>query len=309
MQMKTDSFPVQALYLLVYSSAVICAASTVMLRRKLSGPGGRAAGTLAVCSAVCTSLLSIQVFLGTAGFTDQLQPRPAMLLIFILNTIIAAGVSAAVILSLFLANLFRPAQGSGLINKTAAAAASAIFLTATALQTAALLFHSAGAAEVLGLVTAAATGGSLLVLVYSAVRIFIPIRNESGEPGFRSFRIFIASAVGVLMLLITAGGSIGTLAAPAGFILINTAVLILLRDISSKAPPLPVKSPETICRELGLSARETEVALLLSKGHSYKEIADILCISMSTTQTHTGRIYSKLGTGNKTELSNLLNGR
>jgi DNA-binding NarL/FixJ family response regulator len=43
-----------------------------------------------------------------------------------------------------------------------------------------------------------------------------------------------------------------------------------------------------------LSARETEVLKLLSKGHLIKEIADQLGISFVTVRTHIRRIYEKL---------------
>ena len=55
-----------------------------------------------------------------------------------------------------------------------------------------------------------------------------------------------------------------------------------------------------------LSARELEVALLLSKGLSYKTIGDLIEISHSTVNKHALSIYKKLGISNKTELSGLI---
>lgn len=49
-----------------------------------------------------------------------------------------------------------------------------------------------------------------------------------------------------------------------------------------------------VAGEEPLSVRETEVLELLSKGHTYKEIADELNISYSTVHTHIERIYKKL---------------
>jgi DNA-binding NarL/FixJ family response regulator len=43
-----------------------------------------------------------------------------------------------------------------------------------------------------------------------------------------------------------------------------------------------------------LSPREREVLELLARGYLYKEIADLLHISMATVNTHTRRIYEKL---------------
>jgi DNA-binding CsgD family transcriptional regulator len=56
----------------------------------------------------------------------------------------------------------------------------------------------------------------------------------------------------------------------------------------------------------GLSPREREVAFALTKGYSYKEIADRLSISLATVKTHVNRIYEKTGTGNKMEFARKL---
>ena len=44
----------------------------------------------------------------------------------------------------------------------------------------------------------------------------------------------------------------------------------------------------------GLSPREREVLRLLARGYMYKEICDVLNLSMSTVNTHIHRIYEKL---------------
>jgi len=43
-----------------------------------------------------------------------------------------------------------------------------------------------------------------------------------------------------------------------------------------------------------LSPREREVLELLARGHLYKEIAELLQISVPTVNTHIHRIYEKL---------------
>lgn len=55
-----------------------------------------------------------------------------------------------------------------------------------------------------------------------------------------------------------------------------------------------------------LTDREKEIALLLSKGMTYKEISVALFISVPTVKTHTSNIYRKLEVKNKTELTLLL---
>jgi len=56
-------------------------------------------------------------------------------------------------------------------------------------------------------------------------------------------------------------------------------------------------TPET----RSLSAREREVLELLTRGHLYKEVCDMLGISMSTVNTHARRIYEKLHVRSRAE--------
>ena len=51
----------------------------------------------------------------------------------------------------------------------------------------------------------------------------------------------------------------------------------------------------------GLTDREEQVLALLAKGHSYKEIADLLNISFETVRTHVRSIYDKLHVHSRTE--------
>jgi DNA-binding NarL/FixJ family response regulator len=50
-----------------------------------------------------------------------------------------------------------------------------------------------------------------------------------------------------------------------------------------------------------LSDREQEILSYLAKGYRYKEIADILCISIETVRTHIRNIYEKLHVHSRTE--------
>jgi DNA-binding CsgD family transcriptional regulator len=59
---------------------------------------------------------------------------------------------------------------------------------------------------------------------------------------------------------------------------------------------------------LGLTQRETEIALLLSERFSMPEIADRLFISRRTVEKHVERIYSKLGVRRKKEVGEHLRG-
>lgn len=54
-----------------------------------------------------------------------------------------------------------------------------------------------------------------------------------------------------------------------------------------------------------LTNREKEVALLVAQGLSNREIADKLCISIKTVESHLTRIYEKLGIRSRTRLVKL----
>jgi DNA-binding NarL/FixJ family response regulator len=58
-----------------------------------------------------------------------------------------------------------------------------------------------------------------------------------------------------------------------------------------------VHVPNLAVRTFGepLTAREVEVLSLLSGGHSAREIADHLTVSVSTVQRHIANIYKKIG--------------
>lgn len=56
----------------------------------------------------------------------------------------------------------------------------------------------------------------------------------------------------------------------------------------------------------GLTARETEVALLALKGLSSPEIGQVLQMSEKTARQHLGKVYEKLGVRGRGELAHLL---
>lgn len=62
----------------------------------------------------------------------------------------------------------------------------------------------------------------------------------------------------------------------------------------------------TIAREGHLSARETEVFLLLAKGRSAPFIRDELMVSLNTVSSHIKHIYGKLGVHSRQELLDLV---
>ena len=69
-------------------------------------------------------------------------------------------------------------------------------------------------------------------------------------------------------------------------------------------------SPAATCKMLasqfGLTARETDVLLLVGEGRSYQKIADSLGISLGTVQGHVKCLYRKLGVHTKQEVIELV---
>ncbi len=56
-----------------------------------------------------------------------------------------------------------------------------------------------------------------------------------------------------------------------------------------------------------LTNRENQVLALISEGKLYKEVADILSLSIDTVKKHVSHIYKKLEVSNKTEAINIYN--
>jgi DNA-binding CsgD family transcriptional regulator len=86
---------------------------------------------------------------------------------------------------------------------------------------------------------------------------------------------------------------------PASAVVVRRAgeqsVVIVLVDRPAAEPT----NPATICRTLGLTPRQTDVALLLAERHSCREIAVRLNMSFHTARCHTERILEKLGVRSK----------
>jgi DNA-binding NarL/FixJ family response regulator len=55
-----------------------------------------------------------------------------------------------------------------------------------------------------------------------------------------------------------------------------------------------------------LTAREVEIARLVATGKRNKEIADELCLSQYTVETHLKHIYEKLEIRSRTEITNFV---
>lgn len=104
-------------------------------------------------------------------------------------------------------------------------------------------------------------------------------------------------------------------AGASGYILKNTPPAKLIESLHDLCPGGSPMSSQIARKVVGafqqdvvytdakekLSDREREVLLWLSKGFSYKEIAEKLFISVETVRTHIRNIYEKLHATNKLE--------
>ncbi|HEX6059828.1 MAG TPA: helix-turn-helix transcriptional regulator [Gemmatimonadaceae bacterium] len=78
-------------------------------------------------------------------------------------------------------------------------------------------------------------------------------------------------------------------ALPAGAVGASPCVVV---ELAPRVPPLP--APEVLVERCGLTPREAEVALLLARGGSDREIAGQLGVSPHTVRKHTEHIFDKL---------------
>jgi DNA-binding CsgD family transcriptional regulator len=75
---------------------------------------------------------------------------------------------------------------------------------------------------------------------------------------------------------------------------LENAVVDALAESSPLVPPKPGRSGDD------LTPREHDVLVLLVKGHTDREIADVLYISPRTAQGHVARLFDKLGVNTRT---------
>lgn len=71
--------------------------------------------------------------------------------------------------------------------------------------------------------------------------------------------------------------------------------------LARRSPPAPYEKNRKALAYLGISDREIEVLELVAKGHSNKEIAARLYVSINTVKTHLARLYAKLEVSRRTQ--------
>ncbi|WP_326439386.1 helix-turn-helix transcriptional regulator [Adlercreutzia shanghongiae] len=124
--------------------------------------------------------------------------------------------------------------------------------------------------------------------------------------GAMNYSMLSVAALG-LVILLALFITFAPLSPLAGHELKNAATLEADVAVTEKdAVGFWRKHCERIAQEAGLSARETEVFLLLAKGRGIEHIQNKLNISSHTVKTHTYNIYRKMGIGSREELLDLV---
>lgn len=120
-----------------------------------------------------------------------------------------------------------------------------------------------------------------------------------------SYAMIISYGSFLIIIQANLSGALGVLA--VGLFCLAWAILDILlvsRELTEKnAAEYNVVALQS---EYGITEREREIVELLVLGWSHKEIAEKLCISLRTVETHVYNIYRKCAVGNKVELINLL---
>ena len=121
--------------------------------------------------------------------------------------------------------------------------------------------------------------------------------------------IFVFSALIIALLIlfqlskyayISGDLSIEFVIAVIAIVFFIIGVIINKKTLRKKAIPDISINTEKIA-ELGISKREYEVLLQISKGQSNKEIADELFVSESTVKTHVSNLLLKLNAKRRTQ--------
>ncbi len=131
---------------------------------------------------------------------------------------------------------------------------------------------------------------------YPTVKVVVLTRNERRDC---LLRLVQAGATGYLLKTSTAADLVAaTRAAAAGGRILQPAALeAVLADYLQR-----VNDPEPRLAAHDLTAREREVLKLIAEGNTNQEIADLLCLSRKTIETHRGNIMEKLGMHKVTDL-------
>ena len=293
------------LYLLVYAAAAAGLFLPLMSGGRYQRDQLLVAGRFLQILCLTGIIPSLQVLLDAVGITGSLRsPWPDLLTLFF-NTLILTGIWFCVRLWYLLAGVFNPVRfrPDFLLRPFNLALLSLLILNLI-IQAMALVFHRAQAMLAVPWSLAAFFLVTVLYFLGGVIRIYHP--REKREPGLRALQLIPPAVIstGLLSLLPLPEAVSGAVSLLPPLVLLAVFSLSFTAFLlQSRVMPESTEARNQFFSRAGLTPREQEIAVLLAQGLSYKEISSRLFISLSTMQTHVGRIYGKTGVNSKTELS------
>lgn len=131
---------------------------------------------------------------------------------------------------------------------------------------------------------------------YPQVRIVALTRNDRRDC---VLRLVQAGATGYMLKTVTSDELVDAIRSVMGGtrVLQPKALEAVLDDYLQRVHDHPVHQPAD-----DLTAREREVLKLIAEGNTNQDIAELLCLSRKTVETHRGNIMEKLGLHKVTDL-------
>jgi DNA-binding NarL/FixJ family response regulator len=131
---------------------------------------------------------------------------------------------------------------------------------------------------------------------YPQLKVLVLTRNERKDC---MLRLVQAGATGYLLKTVSADELVSAVRAvvEGGRVLQPKTLEVVLRDYVQRVGET---HPRRAADEL--TAREREVLKLIAEGNSNQDIADLLCLSRKTVETHRGNVMDKLGLHKVTDL-------
>ena len=131
---------------------------------------------------------------------------------------------------------------------------------------------------------------------YPDLKVLVLTRNEREDC---VLRLVQAGAGGYLLKTVESADLLAALRAivSGGRVLQPKALEAVLDDYLQR-----VREPTARRYAVELTAREREVLKLIAEGNTNQDIADLLCLSRKTVETHRGNIMDKLGMHKVTDL-------
>lgn len=147
---------------------------------------------------------------------------------------------------------------------------------------------------------------SMIVMKTTTAKVYV--KNQDKLEKYMSTAFLVVIPISLLSSYIV---SMQSIAIKIGFTLPLVFIVLAVgrawENLQRLSFAQPIKeATENVMVKFSLTKREQEVALLLMKGITYKEIAEKLFISVPTVKSHASNIYKKCSVKNKIELISTL---